>query len=214
MNVKRSLAVLCVAVAYSLIIDTPVLFAQDVVYACASTSTGAVRVVFAGSECKSNESPLQWNVAGQPGPTGPAGPAGPQGAPGEESVMTVGTSAVNTTRSVTVPVLGVVEVRCDASGVPNVALQLAAGSHVRTDETSVNGATQTTGSFRSGPSTFNLTTPDFSFGALATYWISLIGTDGVWKVDAHVRRFAAATPAPFPNPERPCMAAASITIMQ
>jgi hypothetical protein len=45
------------------------LFAQgDVIFACLNTATGAVRIVFGGSLCKANESPLQWNVAGQPGP--------------------------------------------------------------------------------------------------------------------------------------------------
>lgn len=212
MNVKRSLAAVCLAVASTPFIDTQALLAQSVVYACANTSTGAVRVVFAGSECKANESPLQWNVAGQPGPAGPAGPAGPQGEPGEESVLALGTSTLSTTKSVTVPVLGVVEVRCDAAGVPNVAIQLAAGSNIRSDESSFNGTTQTTSSFRSIPGTVNLTTNDATFGAIATYWISLIGIDGLWKVDAHVRRYAPATQ--LPTPERPCMAAASVTIMK
>jgi hypothetical protein len=46
---------------------------------------GQLRVLPAGGKCTANETPLNWNQQGQPGPQGPAGPqgaAGPAGAPG------------------------------------------------------------------------------------------------------------------------------------
>lgn len=51
------------------------------------TSKGELRVVNTATDCKSWETPLTWNQAGQPGqqgPPGPAGPQGPQGAPGAD----------------------------------------------------------------------------------------------------------------------------------
>jgi large repetitive protein len=62
-----------------------VLLADEVINACRSKTTGALRVPTAGATCKSDEQALQWNVrgvAGPVGPTGVAGPAGPAGAPG------------------------------------------------------------------------------------------------------------------------------------
>jgi large repetitive protein len=50
--------------------------ADDVVNACRNRTTGVLRVP-AGGTCTTNETPLQWNVAGPRGPIGPAGPAGP-----------------------------------------------------------------------------------------------------------------------------------------
>jgi hypothetical protein len=216
MNAKQSFVAFCLALSCGALIGgESVLSAQGaVVFACASISTGSVRVVFGGSECKSNESPLQWNVAGQPGPAGPAGPAGPQGEPGEESVVTVGTSSLNTTKTVTIPGLGDVEASCDAAGVPHVIVRTAAGPLFnRQDVTTVNGTTQTTGSFRAGPATFDITTNDREFGVLAHHWITEAGTDGAWKVDAYVKVFRPASGGPIPIAETPCTAAASITIM-
>jgi hypothetical protein len=56
--------------------------ADEVISACRNKSTGVLRVPSAGSSCRGDEQPLQWNVRGSAGPTGPAGPAGPQGATG------------------------------------------------------------------------------------------------------------------------------------
>jgi hypothetical protein len=64
----------------------------ETITACASKSSGRLRVVSAGKACRSYEHRLTWNVRGpqgMPGPagaagaTGPAGPAGPAGAQGE-----------------------------------------------------------------------------------------------------------------------------------
>lgn len=56
------------------------LSSDGIISACRNKSTGVLRVPSAGSSCKADEQPLQWNirgVAGPPGPTGPQGPAGP-----------------------------------------------------------------------------------------------------------------------------------------
>jgi hypothetical protein len=47
--------------------------------------TGGTRIVGSYEPCKSNESLLEWNVAGAPGPQGPQGPDGPQGPAGSGS---------------------------------------------------------------------------------------------------------------------------------
>jgi hypothetical protein len=58
------------------------LLVDDVINACRSKTNGALRVPAAGSWCKSDEQPLQWNVRGAAGPAGPAGAPGPSGAAG------------------------------------------------------------------------------------------------------------------------------------
>jgi hypothetical protein len=45
---------------------------------------GDLRVVAQPSDCKGNETPLEWNSEGVAGPAGPQGPAGEDGAPGPE----------------------------------------------------------------------------------------------------------------------------------
>ena len=63
MHSRYTFAVLGVTIVGTFLVGESVASAQGVIYACASNSSGAIRVVFAGSNCKSNESPLQWNVA-------------------------------------------------------------------------------------------------------------------------------------------------------
>ena len=46
------------------------------------TSNKNLRVVSASDTCRSNESALDWNIQGVPGPVGPAGPTGLTGAIG------------------------------------------------------------------------------------------------------------------------------------
>jgi hypothetical protein len=75
----------------------------NVIHACVTKATafsagGAVRIVSAGTACKSNETALTWNstglqgpvgpqgIQGPAGPPGPAGPLGPQGAKGDQGV--------------------------------------------------------------------------------------------------------------------------------
>jgi hypothetical protein len=50
---------------------------SEVINACRNKATGVLRVPSAGTSCKADEQPLQWNIRGVPGPTGPQGPAGP-----------------------------------------------------------------------------------------------------------------------------------------
>lgn len=62
--------------------------ADGSVHACVIKSSGAVRVVGAGAQCRNREVLLSWNEKGQAGSVGPAGPvgaagpAGPSGAAG------------------------------------------------------------------------------------------------------------------------------------
>ncbi len=58
------------------------LLGEEVINACRSKSTGALRVPTSGASCKSDEQALQWNVRGVAGPAGPMGVAGPAGATG------------------------------------------------------------------------------------------------------------------------------------
>ena len=56
---------------------------SNVINGCMNDSTGILRVVAAGSSCKSNETPLSWNQQGVQGETGPIGPQGPKGDKGD-----------------------------------------------------------------------------------------------------------------------------------
>jgi hypothetical protein len=61
----------------------------ETITACASKSSGRMRLVSSGASCRSSERRLSWNVrgpkgdAGPAGPAGAVGPAGAQGTPGE-----------------------------------------------------------------------------------------------------------------------------------
>jgi hypothetical protein len=184
---------------------SPVL-AQSVVTACVTNSSGAVRVVFNGSLCKSNESPLSWNVAGQPGPPGPTGatgPAGLQGTPGDESVIAIGADDIKTTNSATVPSFGTIDIAC-ASGKPSLVFTSADGYRGRDDVTTFNGSTQTSSfSVPSGlPTIYN--TADAPSGKLVTAVIYKPGL-GVWKLDVTLQP---AQSAPFDK----CSVMAVVTI--
>lgn len=54
----------------------------EIIHACVTTATGAVRIVGEATSCNAGETALQWGVVGLQGPQGPAGPAGPQGPAG------------------------------------------------------------------------------------------------------------------------------------
>jgi hypothetical protein len=47
--------------------------AQGVIHSCYTPSSGAIRIVADGTQCKTKEVHLQWNEAGPAGPAGPAG---------------------------------------------------------------------------------------------------------------------------------------------
>ena len=53
------------------------LLADEVINACRSKSSGALRVPAAEAACRSDEQPLRWNVRGVTGAVGPQGPPGP-----------------------------------------------------------------------------------------------------------------------------------------
>ena len=53
-----------------------------VIRACVQHGNGQLRVIGPGATCKGQDTLLEWNAQGQPGPRGEAGPPGPQGAPG------------------------------------------------------------------------------------------------------------------------------------
>jgi hypothetical protein len=52
------------------------------VTACATTATGAIRLVTKGAKCRKGEQKVTWSQRGPAGARGPAGPAGLPGAPG------------------------------------------------------------------------------------------------------------------------------------
>jgi hypothetical protein len=55
----------------------------ETITACAAKSNGSMRVISAGSSCRSHERRLSWNVRGPKGGAGPAGPTGATGRAGE-----------------------------------------------------------------------------------------------------------------------------------
>jgi hypothetical protein len=103
---------------------------EAVIGACRSKSTGVLRVPAAGTACRPDEQPLQWNVRGvagpagrpgtpgapgAPGPAGPVGPrgaSGPQGPAGPASISALAGSPCTTASGTA----GTILVRTDASG--------------------------------------------------------------------------------------------------
>jgi len=59
---------------------------SQVIHACYKSDTpgnGQVRILGATDACRSNETSIDWNVAGPAGPAGPPGPSGPAGPKGD-----------------------------------------------------------------------------------------------------------------------------------
>lgn len=194
MNLARGVGALCVVVACGLLLGESNVSAQgNVTSVCVSASTGAVRVVSDGSGCRPNELPLQWNVAG------------------ENKIVALATTVFGSTKSVTIPQLGVLEVRCDAAGVPTISLQLAGGAWIRIDEFVAAGDVDTSVLVDDGPTNRTFTTTDPVFGRVRQAWIHLLGIDAQWKLDTFVRSFGVVGPS---LTKAPCTAAASITVMQ
>lgn len=52
---------------------------SDVIYGCYKNSNGQLRIVSQGTNCNGNETAINWNQAGQPGPSGAPGPSGNPG---------------------------------------------------------------------------------------------------------------------------------------
>ncbi len=55
---------------------------RDVIRACVNDRSGVLRIVDHDDRCGRNESSLEWNAQGRPGPAGPKGPAGSAGPAG------------------------------------------------------------------------------------------------------------------------------------
>lgn len=74
---------LCAAVAFCAFVPMRAEAQTSAVLdACLNPGNGGVRVVEASEPCRRNETRVQWNVVGTPGPQGPTGPRGPQGETG------------------------------------------------------------------------------------------------------------------------------------
>lgn len=162
-------------------------FAQQntVITACANISTGALRLVFAGSTCKNNEAPVTWNSTGPAGPRGPAGatgPAGPQGEPGDDNVIAVGVHGLTaTSKTVAIVNLGDVTVSCNDAGL--AAFNLASPDAFqfvqrKNVDTSVSGGVQPNGG-------------TISFSASFVLENSLISVSkpggGLWQIEVTLR---------------------------
>lgn len=61
------------------LVGHPFVGADGTLYACVTTSSGAVRIVRAGTSCRRRELLLSWNEKGPSGDPGPAGLPGPKG---------------------------------------------------------------------------------------------------------------------------------------
>ena len=55
---------------------------SDVLEACINPGNGMMRLVDSSAPCHNDETRVQWNVMGVPGPAGPTGPTGPTGPAG------------------------------------------------------------------------------------------------------------------------------------
>ena len=82
MSRMAALAAACAGLAATLTPFTAAAQTAGVVYGCTVTGSGTVRLVAAGTSCRSGETPVSWNVAGAVGPAGPMGPAGSPGPAG------------------------------------------------------------------------------------------------------------------------------------
>lgn len=55
----------------------------EIIHACVTNGTGAVRIVSAETTCNADETALEWGVVGLQGPKGDTGAAGPRGLKGD-----------------------------------------------------------------------------------------------------------------------------------
>ena len=95
MNIPRSLAVgraVLGAMGACVVLGSTVGIANaggDAIRACVNKSSGAIKIVHAGTACATNQTLLVWNQSGPPGPAGPQGPQGPQGVQGPSGVTDI-----------------------------------------------------------------------------------------------------------------------------
>lgn len=55
----------------------------NLIHACVTKTSGALRIIAPTQTCKNGEFPLDWNIQGATGPAGPQGPQGLQGLQGQ-----------------------------------------------------------------------------------------------------------------------------------
>lgn len=74
---------------------------NDTIYACTANNSGNLRVVALEGQCKNNETAVNWNIQGEPGPQGEQGeqggqgPQGEQGPPGQQLLVELGNQMVS-----------------------------------------------------------------------------------------------------------------------
>ena len=84
-NNPLTMICLCVCLCAAALIAFVTVYAAPApgaIQACYDNANGNLRRVTSASQCRHNETPISWNIAGPAGPRGPAGPQGPAGAPG------------------------------------------------------------------------------------------------------------------------------------
>jgi len=84
-NSPLAMICLCVCLCAAALIAFVTVYAAPAattIQACYDNANGNLRRVTSASQCRHNETPISWNIAGPVGPRGPAGPQGPAGAPG------------------------------------------------------------------------------------------------------------------------------------
>ena len=84
-NNPLTMICLCVCLCAAALIAFVTVYAApapSTIQACYDNANGNLRRVTSASQCRHNETPISWNIAGPAGPRGPAGPQGPAGAPG------------------------------------------------------------------------------------------------------------------------------------
>jgi hypothetical protein len=85
---SRDLVLIVMGVALGAVGLASATGSPTVINACALKAIGTLRIVSAPTACNTRlETPVQWNVVGQPGPAGPQGPQGVQGPPGAQGLQ-------------------------------------------------------------------------------------------------------------------------------
>lgn len=85
----RPLIMLAAGSLFTLTVVGGVALAQNETIEACAKDNGELRIVETAGDCKTNETPLSWNVTGPVGPQGPEGPPGPPGPPTEFSLVRV-----------------------------------------------------------------------------------------------------------------------------
>src|SRR5713101_1700571 len=87
-NLIRWLLGLSVLLGSLLVGLSPARADGGIIHSCLNPA-GQIRIVSAPAACRPEETALNWNITGPPGPQGPAGPPGaqgPQGPPGPNDI--------------------------------------------------------------------------------------------------------------------------------